>query len=433
MPRPRQVFLLAALALVLLAGLWLATHVSEPPPGPGRLMFGRWQTRNLLVALALLWMAGALLCLYASGAAARRFVVATVSFGAFWIVLEGIGFAGFVSYPSLLGNKERESVGLVRVPGVDLSGTAREDLAESWGIDTPPIPFRFRTDSNGFRNEPDRKETDVVCLGDSFLVDGLVPHAGLVSARLEALLGRTVMCIALVGIGPQEEAELLHETRPALDGRLLLHFVFEGNDLLDSAGYYALKAAGTPWTSTKGTGEAAALPRSQRTLLNQLVLRLQKITDPEPAFLRHKRGRIGGQVYYFSWLRQSFQGLEGEVPRILETLGEVRRSVEAAGGRYAVVLIPSKIRVLGPLCTFEPGSEIADWPSQCGPLPAALSAWCAASSVPLVDLTEPLRASAEKGAIPWFPTDTHWNEIGHDVAARAIAASEPVRGWAGSR
>ena len=428
MHRPRRSSVLAASALLLAAGLWLATHVREPPPAPSRLLFGRWQTRNLIVALGLLWLAGGILCASAYRRAGVHFLVATVSFGVVWGALEVAGIAGWVSYAHLLGNAEHEEPqGRSRVPHVDLSGTAREDLADAWDLARPRIPYRFKTDSDGFRNEPDRASTDVVCLGDSFLVDGLVPHEAMVTARLEGLLGRSVRAIALVGIGPQEEAELLAEVHPELEGRLLLHFVFEGNDLLDSAGYYALKEGMAP-----PPGEEAPSWK-ERTLANQLVLHLQVLTDPDPGFLRHRRGWIGREPYYFQWLRQSFEGLEGEIPRITKTLGEIRRSVESAGGRYALVLVPEKMRVLGPLCRFDEGSEIADWKSQCGPLPEALRAWAADNDVPFVDLTEALRASARAGAIPWFQADTHWNEIGHRVAAEAIATSAAVRTWAGTR
>ena len=428
MSRPRLFAAVAALALLLLAGLWLATHTSEPPPAPGRLLFGRWQTRNLIVALGLVWLAGGMICAASYRRAAVHYLVATASFGVLWTGLELIGIAGWVSYAHVLGNAEHEQPqGRNRLPHVDVSGVAREDLADAWDLPRARIPYRYRTDADGFRNEPDRAGTDVVCLGDSFLVDGLVPHEALVTARLEAVLGRTARAIALVGIGPQEEAELLAEVHPPLAGRLLLHFVFEGNDLLDSAGYYALKDGTAPPTGEQEAGW------KERTLANQLVLHLQVLTDPDPGFLRHRRGWIGRDPYYFQWLRQSFEGLDGEIPRVTRTLGEIRKSVEEVGGRYAVVLVPEKIRVLGPLCRFDEGSEIADWRSQCGPLPEALRAWCAENDVPFVDLTEPLRASARAGAIPWFQADTHWNAVGHRVAAEAIAASDAVRSWTGTR
>ena len=49
--------------------------------------------------------------------------------------------------------------------------------------------------------------------------------------------------------------------------------------------------------------------------------------------------------------------------------------------------------------------------------------------ISLVDLTAPLQRSAREGAIPWFWGDTHWNAIGHVVAAQAIAEAEPLKSW----
>jgi hypothetical protein len=244
-----------------------------------------------------------------------------------------------------------------------------------------------------------------------------------VTPRLERRLGRSATSLALVGIGPQEERELLEEVRPALEGRLVLQFVFEGNDLLDSA----------DWRADEDTVHDPEIGRGRswtdRTLAHQIVLRLQAWTDPVPDFLRQRRGTIGSETYYFQWLRQSFEGLEDEIPFVTESLAGLRSKVEEAGARYVLVLVPSKIRVLGEFCRFEEGSEIADWKSHCGPLPGALRAWCERESIPFVDLTEPLRASARAGAVPWFPADTHWNSVGHAVAADALADAEAVRAW----
>ena len=50
-----------------------------------------------------------------------------------------------------------------------------------------------------------------------------------------------------------------------------------------------------------------------------------------------------------------------------------------------------------------------------------------------MDLTQPLCESATNGLIPWFPGDTHWNSIGHNVAADTLIAWSPVRQWAAQR
>src|SRR5207247_7280932 len=105
------------------------------------------------------------------------------------------------------------------------------------------------------------------------------------------------MNVAVSGQGPQEEEELLFSTGLPLQGRLLLHFVFEGNDLLDSAA----------WRRGSWTQE---LPWKERTLLNQLVVRAQSLTQAEPSYARSRTGWIGDEAYRFYWLRFSFEGLD---------------------------------------------------------------------------------------------------------------------------
>ena len=107
---------------------------------------------------------------------------------------------------------------------------------------------------------------------------------------------------------------------------------------------------------------------------------------------------------------------------MLQTLSATRRDVEAAGGRYAVVLVPDKLRVLGPLCAWPPKSAIRDWKAELSRLPEALATWSREQHVELLDLTEALSGAAEKGPSPWFQGDTHWNARGCEVAAATLSA-----------
>jgi hypothetical protein len=40
--------------------------------------------------------------------------------------------------------------------------------------------------------------------------------------------------------------------------------------------------------------------------------------------------------------------------------------------------------------------------------------------VPELDLTDALQRAAAAGRIPWWPGDTHWNALGHEVAGQAL-------------
>jgi len=409
-----------ALVAAAILILWLTASPSRDDGGGGQL-FGAWRTRHVLVAFVALWLAAVAFAAARSDRAARRVLIVTVTLGLAWAALELVGLAGLVSYSRLSGGPETEQRGVRAVPHLDETGETREDLALRWNLPSALIPYRYRTDRRGFRNEPDRENADVYCLGDSFLVAGLVPFEDILSAQLEQLLGRPVMNVALVGLSPQEERELFDASKLDVAGRLVLHFVFEGNDLRDSARWRrgaSQPAQGESWT--------------KRTLAHQLVLRLQDLTQDKVAEVEGRTGWIDGTPYRFNWLSNSFRGYEDELAPITECLGRMRRDVEAAGGRYAVVLIPAKIRVLGPLCTFGTGSAIADWRAHCGPAPEYLRAWSEREGVAYVDLTPALVESARAAAVPWFPADTHWNAIGHRVAADALSESEAVRSWRSS-
>ncbi|MBK7875224.1 MAG: hypothetical protein IPJ77_05665 [Planctomycetes bacterium] len=414
---PRRA-LVAALVLVVLAVAYLAVSAGPPPmDGHGRQLFGLWRTRHVVVALALAWGSIALVVWSFGPRARARFVALNVSFAGFWLLLEAVGLAGVVSYPKLLGGVAHEQLGTRPQPNVDVQGVAREDLATSWNLPREPIPFHFQTDHRGFRNAEDRDAADIYCLGDSFLVAGLVAQDAIVPAVLERDLRRPTMGVALVGLSPQAEAQLLLDTQVPFEGRLVLHFVFEGNDLLDSAA----------WRSGK-KGEAPSW--KERTLANQLVVRAQLLTQPQPAYVERRTGWIGDEAYRFGWLKNSFEGLEGELQPIADKLALLAGRVRSAGGEYAVVIVPDKLRVLGPSCRFPADSEVADWKSHCGPIPEFLARWSATSGIPVLDLTEPLRAATRADDVPWFPADTHWNATGHRVAAQAIAAWEPVQRFA---
>jgi hypothetical protein len=411
---------LGALGLVSLTALWLWWTAAAPAlDGPGRQSFGLWRVRHVAVALALLWSAFALLVAQAGPRARTRFVVANAACVACWLLLEGIGALGLVSYPALLGTGGGQPLGGARVPGLDLRGRAQEDEARRWGLPRPAIEYRIQTDRHGFRNVPDRESADVYCLGDSFLVAALVPGSETLPAVLEPRLQRPVMGVALSGLGPQAECELLLDAGLPLEHRLVLHFLFEGNDLIDSAA----------WRRGQKTGP---VPWRSRTLLAQLLLLAQRHTQPQAAYVERHTGYIGDEAYRFYWLRQSFDGLESELAPIAEALRRLRDRIRAAGGEYALVLVPTKLRVLGPFCRFPADSELADWRRHCGPMPAFLCAWGAGEGVGVIDLTEALRAACQRGEVPWFPADTHWNANGCRAAAEALAAWPLVSAWISS-
>lgn len=410
--RRRGILVAGALLAAGSAALLVATAEDD---ASGQRFFGLWRTRHFLAACGLLWLsASCFLAARPRRLALLRFWLATTLCVAGLALAEVLGFLGIVDYDRVFGT-HYDALGARAVPNLDLRGETFYDLSRAWRYPSEPVPFHYKTDRYGYRNHIDRESTDIVLLGDSILVAGLLPFEETVTARLEQKLGRSCMSIALIDMSPQEEAIHFRDARLPMRDRLLLHFVFEGNDLLDSADFRANGGAETetPW--------------SQRTLSYLALLALQRSTTSRRPAEHSKIGTIGGERYLFPWTRQSFEGLEGEVTPILDCILGLRDEVAASGGAYGVVLVPSKIRVLGPLCAWPPESSLHDWESHMSPFPAELIRRCAATGIPVLDLTEPLSAAAHAGRIPYFALDSHPNSAGHEIMADAIRKWDLVR------
>lgn len=406
----------ASLALALASIGWLFS--SREQTVDQRLLFGTWRNSSFLLGAGLSWITGLALLGGLSRKALFGGLLATMILSFTWILLELLALLNVVSYPwILLGQQDDLTtvLGYHPTPHQDVRGYAYEDLIRGSGSAPKPIPYHYRTDHRGFRNHQDRDAADIYALGDSILVAGLIPFEKTVSARLESELKLPVMNIALIAIGPQRERDLFLKSGVPTEGRLVLQFVFEGNDIADALSYPGRR------------GQKSGIPRLiERSFINTSLVWLQTRTTPiDPRALR-RTGYIGDQAYRFSYTKESLVGHERARDLILGALGEMRRTVHAGGGQYAIVLVPDKLRVLGPLCTWPEGSILKPHEPHLSPLRQYVSDWCERESVPFLDLSEPLLKTARSGRIPWFPFDTHPNEIGHEAMANAIASWDLV-------
>jgi hypothetical protein len=390
-------------------------------PAVNRRLFGLWQTRHAALAFVLFAAAGGLLAAASSRHALLAFLATGLSVTGSLALLEAAGALGLVSWPELLAPRPSVMLGSQRVPHLNTAGTSFQDTAWLWGLPSDPIPFRYRTDRHGFRNDVDRAIADIYLVGDSVLVASLVPFPKTVTARLEEAIRRPVMQVALIKLSPQEERQIFRDARLEVSGRLVLLFVSEDSDLRDS------KRFRDSMTFRESASAGRHAPLAMNSLTHQLVLVLQKLTQPVSGEAALRSCAIGDQTYLFRWTRESFAGFEDEATVISDTLLQFAAEVREAGGEFAIVFVPSKLRVLGPFCRFPAYSELTDLASHLGPLREHLRTWSERSGITLLDLTEPLQRAARLGRVPWFWGDVHWNAEGHAVAAEALAAWELVR------
>ena len=414
----RRRAMLSAIGIAIVTCIWLVLTASANKEHR-LLFFGLWRTRYCIVALAGGWLCLAYICRTWSRAALFAWCACAGAAVSAVLLAELIGVTGLVSYPAMFGI-QREGLGAKAIPYLDVTGTAEQDLASRWGFPTDPVRFHYKTDRRGYRNEFDRAAAGIYLLGDSILVAGLLPFEETIAGLLESDLNCTAMNIALSGIGPQEERDLLMKADLPVRKRLVLQFVFEGNDLLDSSAYRQ---------RNKSDPRARGKSIVQKTLAFNLLIWLQRASNPSPLPWQRRIGHIDGTDYLFAWLVGSFEGYEREFGHIRAALTDVRNYVTAAGGTYAVVFIPAKIRVLGPLCSWPRDSTLSGYEKHLNPLREALLNWCRSESIAVLDITEALSASARAGNVPWFAGDTHPNASGHRVAADAIRDWGLVQQW----
>jgi len=383
---------------------------------------GRWAKKWALLVLVLLWLAAGGLAAWRGRRPFFGFALASVMGGCALVLLELLGILGVLDYAGALGTRDTGTgVGYQAKPHVVWEGPHPGNITFEWSLrNREDYPVEFRSDHRGFRNPTDRDGADIYLVGDSFVVSGLVRFEGTLAGILEPQLEREIMHVALTGLSPRGARDLLLESEPPipLENRLVVQFLFEGNDLRD-----------TVWDrQAKHEPEPPSL--RVRSLTSNLLEVFTRWSLPAGFDPGHDRSAtFEGETYYFKEIHGWDEELAKEVPTVMGTLQEVREVVESAGGRYLVAMFPSKLRVLSPYCTFPADTQLEDPEAIYGPNVERFREACAEAGIPYLDFTPALRAASERGEATFFTDDTHLNAHGMKVCAEALASWEPFRSW----
>ncbi|NRA97716.1 MAG: hypothetical protein HRU14_16085, partial [Planctomycetes bacterium] len=173
-------------------------------------------------------------------------------------------------------------------------GSVHGNLAPLGIADAPWHSVIVTYDRNGFRNDTDLEEADVVVIGDSFVEGAIVPAGCTLSRRLAVLLRGISANLGQAAYGPQQELIVLQRFAKPLAPRLVLWCVFGGNDLLDVTLYEQAREAATR-VHLLGTV-------SQRSLTRNALLGLSRLTTPDTGpkeKSRAQRGTLLGEHVWF--------------------------------------------------------------------------------------------------------------------------------------
>jgi len=369
----------------------------------------------------------------------------------FGVVLAGMAGGlclALVEVPALLGHNYQETFGAeVRDTWVQLSkGINRPDpelihvhnahdtfSAEVRGnlafLGIPDQPLRsvsVRYDANGFRNATDLEQANVVAIGDSFIEAAIVSPKESVSGRLAENLGSPVANLGQAAYGFRQELAVLRRYGLPLEPKVVLWFIFGGNDFRDVELYERMqKEIGQP---------RPAKPLRDRAFIGNALLALSAATTPPrsgPTPLALGLSGVpatpagGSPRVYFGDGCSEPSAYQWEVAT--GTLAEAGQLCAEANAHLLVIFITRKFRVYRHHVELEPGSLAAELPVN--EVPERLAAWCAESDIAFLDLSPALEVEVAAGRHPYLFDDVHWNELGHEIAARGVAARLAELGW----
>jgi hypothetical protein len=323
-------------------------------------------------------------------------------------------------------------LGFRHSPGARWSGRPRSDVEVAWGLPaSTSTPITITYDRGGYRNAAPLAQADVILLGDSYVEGAYVSDDQIVSAFLQARLGRPVANLGVAGYGTAQELIVLKRNGLSLEPRIAIWFFFEGNDLYNDQDFENTllapwEARANAWTQQSGWWRRS-LVRGAHVQLRLLVHGLVPRHCPHFGKLAvgHQRGQrvLFGPEAALPWT--DFERARWK--RARETLVEGARLTRERGIHLLLVFVPIKFRVYRDFVQLPPHGEARKW--SLWPLPDLFAQFCNAERLACADLTGVLREAVRAGGTPYPSVDSHWSPEGHQLVARHLEKQLESRGW----
>ncbi len=436
--RGRWVWTIAWLGAVVAAWTVTRSRFGEPE------LWRAYSVVGAAAALVVTYAAGwALYYLNGRGEPRRRLfraVLTTMALGAVLVLLELPVVFSSVDYQDVLGTRHKDTWLRLSIdanardpelihlhwPHTGYEGALFGNLVDLGVPDAEPYPVDVRYDHRGFRNDTDLERADVVAIGDSFVEAAIIPLEETVTKQLERRLGAPVANLGQAAYGLRQEFVVLRRYGLPLRPRVVLWFLFGGNDLRDVPIY--------DWMVRHYDSLDDPAPRRQRLFTRNVLHALSdatvpRLTEPTPTALS-----VSGLFTCADGTRERvyFGCCNGPwTPRAWDvatsTLAEARDLSREAGAHFVTVYITRKFRVYRDHVSVPPGSKAAGW--TVNDLPTALATWCGENDIPFLDLSPLMEAEIARGTHPYLRDDVHWNARGHEIAADAVAALLEELGW----
>ena len=410
----------------LAAAWWLP--LEKPATALGR--FSHWQLLALVVAAALF---ASFLFLVVVPGHRRRGI--GLRLAAVWLgTLSAVSVVEAVCWLWPPGDPERnpwyvnaqpaeDGLPFRRPAGIRWTGRMPGDM--TYGFDPTASLISLSTDENGFRNSPTPHRADVVFLGDSYTEGSGVEDAECFVRLVASELDLSAANLGRSAYSPGPELAVLKHYAVPLKPECVIWQVCESNDLEDGATWYYWNQNGRPPFFAEGE-------QNRRTRVEAW-----KSRSPTWQFYSALRSwpwegrfRLGSgesvAVRFFRPLLAVYH-----CPRnhpgwrvTVDALSRGQEILQQEGTRLLVVLVPLKLRVLGPLVDLpqKTRSELfGQWNAPEGDTWSNyLAVFCQGRNLEFLDLTSAFSQAAADGELPFLPYDTHLSPEGHKIAAREI-------------
>ena len=362
----------------------------------------------------------------------KRFLLTTSALVGCWLLAESAALFRLIDYRALLGRFEQGNPLSIAGRRFDNELLWRHEAYYHYktayqgnlgqALCTPPDPARIidvSYDKNGFRNNRDINEAELVVIGDSYIEGYLTSEAKLVTTILSDLQGKAVANLGHSGYGPQQELVVLKRFGLPLKPKTVIWAFFEGNDFLDADGYEnrAHFSGNTFWQDfwfrslTRNVAMAIFRHSPAACTPSDSIADLKA----EFAYANNKTETV------FFAPTEIEPPSESTLQQAAALIAKAAKLCQKQNIRFLVAFVPEKYRVYHDLPNVSLLTDavrkwhVSSMPDQFKQVLTRLD-----PCIEYIDLTPALKSASQKGIATYLPDDTHWTDEGHRVAAETI-------------
>ena len=296
-----------------------------------------------------------------------------------------------------------------------------------------PYKVSFLRDGHGFRNvEPWPEDVDMVIIGDSFTA------AELIQRPFWQDLSQSTLVLAVPGTGTLEQQRLFEAfALPRQPETVVLAF-FAGNDLDNTLFYADMLRDGMTRQEIAHLGKN---PLDYSVIFRMFQFLFESAADAAadchyPVFAQTDPAApvaFFGQTLPLLGADKASLLQSEELRLARESIDEMESALEANAGLLILMYIPQKAELYWRYLDAATKEMIIEIESRNRNLTGlemiddnlsaqrdAMRELADEIGVAFLDLTPPLAAAIADGGIPYFFADTHWNQLGHDIARKAL-------------